>query len=130
MLDNGTPPGLLSDYFGSVDGREGRGIYSTGDNGWKIQASLADGNQNLYALIVFDTLVNLRVAPDVDAPEQYSRGMVFPDLITKDELSEAVDRLTVATVINMTDHLRKLRSAVEERCPSAFQEIIFAPPQQ
>ena len=124
LLNCGIPPGVLKDYFRPF-GRNYIGIYSMGGADWHIQNSLAENKPDLFQLLRFNALSYLtkpRSSEEDEAHPLDRRDFGRSSENVVEELSKAP-----ALTINLTDHLRRLRAAVEKIYPARMEDITFYP---
>lgn len=126
LLNCGITPGMLKEYFRPFD-RNYLGVYSIGGQGWHVQKSLEDGKPQLYLLLRFHALGYLTRPKSLDTDEaahpldREDFGRSSDNVLA--ELSSGGPALTV----NLTDHLRRLRQAVENIYPDRLEDVTFYP---
>src|SRR5690606_22813448 len=106
---------------------------------WHIQKSLADGEKPLYYLLRFNALEYLtrerpknkagskEAAPQPSKADQRSHPLNRRDFGRSSENVLAELNNGPALAINMTEHLRRLRAAVEKAYPDRMEDITFYP---
>jgi hypothetical protein len=125
LLNCGITPAVLKEYFRPLD-RNYLGVYSFGGVGWHVQSSLDGDGADQYHLFRFNTLRYLSDARSAE-PSDMSHGLDRVDYGRSSEnVLEELDRAP-ALAINLTDHLRRLRKAVESGCPGRLEDVTFYP---
>ncbi|WP_267395236.1 MULTISPECIES: hypothetical protein [unclassified Sphingomonas] len=126
LLDCGITPGMLKDYFRPFD-RNYLGVYSMGGQGWHVQNSLKESAVDLYLLLRFRALGYLTRPKPADASDN-AHPLDREDFgRSSDNVLAELSTGGAALTVNLTQHLRRLRQAVEQVYPDRLEDITFYP---